>query len=184
MTSQHLAAEIYKASYITGEFLLRSGKISNEYFDKYQFESKPELLNAISDKMLDIMPSFSNYDYLGALEMGGIPLATLLSVKSGKPILFIRKRAKEYGTKRFAEGPDYKGKRILLIEDVVTSGGQIILSAKDLRDTGAIVESAVCVIDRESEGIRALNENNINLHSLFTMSYIKESAQEYGYLNT
>lgn len=95
MTSQLLAAEIYKASYITGEFLLRSGKISNEYFDKYQFESNPKLLNAISDQMLDILPSESEYDYLGALEMGGIPIATLLSVKTGKPILFTRKRAKE-----------------------------------------------------------------------------------------
>ncbi len=182
MTSQLLAAEIYKASYITGEFLLRSGKISNEYFDKYQFESIPELLNAISDQMLDILPDESEYDYLGALEMGGIPIATLLSVKTGKPILFTRKRAKEYGTRRFAEGPDYQDKRILIIEDVVTSGGQIILSAKDLRDTGAIINQAMCVIDRESEGIAALHGNNISLSSLFTMTYIKDAAKEFGYL--
>ena len=180
MTRQQLAGEIYKAAYITGEFLLRSGKTSNEYFDKYQFESNPVLLNAISDHLLDILPN--DYDYLGALEMGGIPLATLLSVKTGKPVLFTRKRAKEYGTRRFAEGPDYNGKKILIIEDVVTSGGQIILSTKDLRDTGGIIEHAICVIDRESAGVEALVENNIKLHSLFTMSYIKESAKEMGYL--
>ena len=180
MTKQQLAAEIYKASYFKGEFLLRSGKISSEYFDKYQFESDPKLLDKICDFMLELLPD--DYDMLGALEMGGIPLATLLSVKTGKPVLFIRKKAKEYGTRRFAEGSEYEDKKILIVEDVVTSGGQIILSAKDLRETGGIISQAVCVIDRESAGIEALNENNIKLNSLFTMSYIKEAAKEFGYL--
>jgi orotate phosphoribosyltransferase len=180
MTSKQLAAEIYKVSYITGEFLLRSGKISNEYFDKYQFESNPVLLDKISDFMIDLLPD--EFDYFGALEMGGIPLATLLSVKTGKPVLFTRKRSKEYGTCKFAEGPDYNGKKILIVEDVVTSGGQIILSTKDLRDSGGIVENAICVIDRESAGFVALSENNIKLNALFTMSFIKEAAKEFGYL--
>lgn len=182
MTRQQLAGEIYKAAYLRGEFLLRSGKTSNEYFDKYQFESNPELLNSIANMMLDMLPT--DFDYFGALEMGGIPIATLLSVKTGIPILFTRKRAKEYGTRKFAEGPDYIGKKILIVEDVVTSGGQIILSTKDLRDTGAIIENAICVIDRESEGIKALNENNIKLNALFTMSYIKESAKELGFIQS
>lgn len=180
MTYQQVAAEIYKASYLTGTFLLRSGKISNEYFDKYQFESNPILLNNICDQLVKILPD--NFDYFGALEMGGIPIATLLSVKTGKPVLFTRKRAKEYGTGKFAEGPDFAGKKVLIIEDVVTSGGQIILSAKDLREAGAVIENAVCVIDRESTGSEAIKENNISLISLYTMSYIKEAAKESSYL--
>ncbi|MBX3043564.1 MAG: orotate phosphoribosyltransferase [Candidatus Kapabacteria bacterium] len=178
MTREQLAAEIYKASYIKGEFLLRSGKISNEYFDKYQFESNPVLLDAISDFMIDLLPN--DFDMFGALEMGGIPLATLLSVKTGKPVIFTRKKAKEYGTQKFAEGPDYDGKKILIVEDVVTSGGQIILSVKDLRSTGALIQDAVCVIDREASGVEALTENNICLHPLFTMSYIKNAANKAG----
>lgn len=177
MTKEKLASEIYNSAYITGEFLLRSGKISNEYFDKYQFESNPVLLNEIANYMVELLPD--DFDLLGALEMGGIPLATLISVKTGKPILFTRKDAKKYGTCKFAEGPDYKGKKVVIIEDVVTSGGQIIISTKDLRDTGAIVENAICVIDRESSGLEALQEHNIALKSVFTMSFIKESALKY-----
>jgi orotate phosphoribosyltransferase len=178
LTLKKLAADIYKASYITGEFLLRSGKISNEYFDKYQFESDPTLVNMISNYMLDLLPDIDSYDMFGALEMGGIPLATLLSVKTGKPVLFVRKKSKEYGTRKFAEGPDYKGKNILIVEDVVTSGGQIIISANDLRQTGAIIQNAVCVIDRQSGGSEALAAENIHLKPLFKMDFIKQAAAE------
>lgn len=171
MNRVELAKEIYKVSYITGEFLLRSGKISNEYFDKYQFESYPQILNSIADHLLDILPV--DFDYLAALEMGGIPIGTALSLKANKPILFIRKRSKEYGTRKFAEGPDLIGKKLLIVEDVVTTGGQILLSVNELRDAGAIITDTICVIDRESGGIEALKHVNLNLHALYTMSEIK-----------
>ena len=173
MKNMELAKSIFDASYITGEFLLRSGKISNEYFDKYRFESNPKLLDKITDEMLKLIPK--DTEILGALEMGGIPIASLLSLKSGLPVCFIRKKAKEYGTKNIAEGLDFKAKKMLLVEDVVTSGGQIILSANELRASGAIIENAVCVIDRESGGVEALKNENINLYSLFTMSELKNS---------
>ena len=173
MKNMELAKSIFDASYITGEFLLRSGKISNEYFDKYRFESNPKLLDKITDEMLKLIPK--DTEILGALEMGGIPIATLLSLKSGLSVCFIRKKAKEYGTKNIAEGLDFKAKKMLLVEDVVTSGGQIILSANELRASGAIIENAVCVIDRESGGVEALKNENINLYSLFTMSELKNS---------
>ncbi len=180
MENNQLAAEIYKSAYITGEFLLRSGQTSNEYFDKYLFESSPYLLNQITNKMLELIDD--DFDILGALEMGGIPIATLLSVKLDKPILFIRKKAKEYGTCKFAEGVDYKGMKILMVEDVVTSGGQIIISTDDIRKSGGIVQKAVCVIDRQSGGREKLSEHGIELYPLFTMEYIKASAKEYGYI--
>ncbi len=173
MKNQELAKSIFDASYITGEFLLRSGKISNEYFDKYRFESNPKLLDKITDEMLSLIPK--DTEILGALEMGGIPIATLLSLKSGLPVCFIRKKAKEYGTKNIAEGLDFKGKKMLLVEDVVTSGGQIILSANELRASEAIIEVAVCVIDRESGGVEALQKDNINLKALYTMSELKNA---------
>lgn len=170
-----VAKKIFNKSYITGEFLLRSGKISNEYFDKYQFESDPELLNKIAELMADIIPD--DFDYLGALEMGGIPIATALSMKINKQIVFIRKKAKEYGTAKFAEGPDIKGKKILLVEDVVTSGGQIIISTNDLRNDGAVISDAVCVIDRLAGGKENLSENDINLVPLFTIDELKDSGK-------
>jgi orotate phosphoribosyltransferase len=171
MNRVELAKEIYKVSYLTGEFLLRSGKTSNEYFDKYQFETYPHILSSIAEQFEAILPV--DFDYFAALEMGGIPIGTALSLQCGKPVLFIRKRPKEYGTRKFAEGPDITGKKLLIVEDVVTTGGQILLSVNELRNAGALITDTICVIDRESGGIETLKHVNLNLHALFTMSEIK-----------
>ncbi len=171
MTRQELAREIIEKSHLKGRFLLRSGVYSDEYFDKYRFESEPELLNEIAEHLMQILPE--QFDMFAGLEMGGIPLATALSLKTGKPVVFVRKKAKEYGTCKVAEGKDVEGKLIIIVEDVVTSGGQIILSAQDLIKEGANIISAICVIDREAGGKEKLAQNQIKLHSLFTMSELK-----------
>jgi orotate phosphoribosyltransferase len=171
MIKEDLARAIYNKAYLTGEFLLRSGKISNEYFDKYQFEANPVILKEIAfqiSEMIDL-----EFDLIAALEMGGIPIATMISQITGKSMVFVRKSAKEYGTRKFAEGPEIKNKKLLIVEDVVTSGGQIITSANELRNAGAIVNKAVCVIDRESGGTENLLAEGIHLDSLFKMSELK-----------
>lgn len=173
MTKKELGDLIYQASYITGEFLLRSGKISNEYFDKYQFEANPTLLHAIAQHLIPLLPE--DFDYLAPLEMGGIPIAVAIAMKTGKPMIFVRKKNKEYGTRKFAEGPDIANKKLLIVEDVVTSGGQILISANDLRHEGAIITDTLCVIDRESGGTEALHQAGINLHPLFKMSELKNN---------
>ncbi len=172
MLKSVLGHQIHKVSHITGEFLLRSGATSTEYFDKYLFESRPELLSEVAEHFLKILPP--DYDLLAGLEMGGIPIATILSLRTGKPSVFVRKQAKKYGTCKLAEGADIEGKRLLIVEDVVTSGGQIVISAKELRERGAIIENAICVIDREAGGARALADNGITLQPLFTMSQLKK----------
>lgn len=174
MTTNELAQEIYKVAYIRGEFLLRSGQKSNEYFDKYRFESNPILLKAIAQEMAKMIPP--DIDGLAGLEVGGIPIATALSLETGLPVCYVRKKAKEYGTCQFAEGFDVKGKRLLVIEDVVTSGGQVITSTQDLRNSGAIIEHVLCVIDREQGGRAKLEEAQLKLQSLFTMSVLKQNA--------
>lgn len=176
MNYNQLGKEIFGVAHISGEFLLRSGVTSNEYFDKYQFESLPHLLDEITNQMLEILPPSDSYDYLAAMEMGGIPLATLLSLKTGKQIVFVRKEAKKYGTCKFAEGPDVNGKRLLVVEDVITSGGQVIISSKELRESGAIIDKCICVIDREQGGKENLIKDGTNLLPLFTMSKLKELA--------
>ncbi len=105
--------------------------------------------------------------------MGGIPIATMVSHYSNIPCLFVRKVAKQHGTSKLAEGQDFSGKQVTIVEDIVSSGGQIILSAKDLRDLGAEVTHALCVIDRQSGGKEKLVENHITLASLFTMDNLK-----------
>lgn len=174
MNGTDIAKKIYKTSHLTGKFVLRSGAVSKEYFDKYQFESNPELLKEIADKMVDRLPL--EFDVVAGLEMGGIPLATMVSQITGKPLAFVRKKAKEYGTMRIAEGASIGGKRVVVIEDVVTSAGQIVLSVQELRARGAKVDVAVCVIDREAGGENKLAGIGIELRHVFTMSEIKESV--------
>ncbi len=174
ITRTQLAKLIFDSAYITGEFLLRSGRISNEYFDKYQFESSPLILEEVANHFSPIIDL--NFDYLAALEMGGIPIATALSIKINYPMIFVRKKAKEYGTQKFAEGPYIKDKKLLIVEDVVTSGGQIIISVNQLREEGAIIDKAICVIDRESGGKEALQKEGIELIPLFTMTELKSTS--------
>ena len=175
---KNLAKEIYDVSHLTGEFILRSGKISNQYFDKYLFESKPQLLSKIAEELEKLIPKGT--EVLAGLELGGVPVATALSLKSNIPVAFVRKKAKKYGTCKLAEGIDVKGKKVCIIEDVVTTGGQVILSANDLREAGAIVTDVIIVIERNIEGRLKLEEEGLNLHSLFKMEELIEAAVQEG----
>jgi orotate phosphoribosyltransferase len=165
-----LAKKVFQACHLTGDFLLRSGSRSNEYFDKYRLESNPELLFQIALKMKNLIPP--NTQVLAGLEMGGIPIATTLSLLTGLPTCFVRKAAKEYGTCQFAEGADIQDKNICIIEDVITSGGQVIISTNDLRRSGAgQINSVLCIINRGGdEAEKKLNSHHLKLHSLFVKS--------------
>jgi orotate phosphoribosyltransferase len=170
-----LAKRIYDTAHITGDFLLRSGARSTEYFDKYLFEAEPGLLKHIALAMAEMVPK-SGIDALAGLEMGGIPLATMLSQLTGLPVLFVRKKPKEYGTCKIAEGGVVKGRRLLVVEDVVTSGGAIIDAAKALREEGAELAQVVCVIDRESGGPANLTKIGLELKPLFKMTELKAAG--------
>ncbi len=170
-----LARRIYQAAHITGEFTLRSGAKSHEYFDKYLFEANPALLKDIATALVPLVPA--GIDALAGLEMGGIPIATMLSQLTGLPVLFVRKKAKEYGTCKIAEGGTVSGRRLLIVEDVVTSGGAIEDAAKALRAEGAILAHVVCVIDRESGGSANRANAGLILSPLFTMSELKKAGE-------
>jgi orotate phosphoribosyltransferase len=170
-----LARRIYDCAHITGTFTLRSGAVSNEYFDKYLFEADPALLKDIAVALADLVPS-DGVDALAGLEMGGIPIVTMLSQTTGVPARFVRKKAKEYGTAKLAEGGELAGQRLCVVEDVVTSGGQVVESCAELRAAGAEVVRVLCVIDRESGGRENLAEAGLDLHALFTMSALKAAA--------
>lgn len=170
-----LAKKIYQVSHLTGSFRLRSGTISGEYFDKYLFESDPGLLAEIAEHMSGLIPAGT--EILAGLEMGGIPVATALSLRTGLPAVFVRKKAKEYGTMKFAEGISVADKKVCIIEDVVTTGGQIVLSAGDLKQLGARTKYVVCVIERDAKSRDNLQKEGLELISLFTMSELQESVK-------
>lgn len=170
MQKKELARKIYEVAHLSGSFKLRSGTTSNEYFDKYRFEARPDLLREIAEHLKPLIPPGTQA--LAGLEMGGIPIATALSLATGLPCTFIRKKAKDYGTCLFAEGLEIRGLKLCVIEDVITTGGQVILSTQDLRGAGAIVNDVLCVIHRGG-GEDKLREIELKMRALFTMEELK-----------
>ncbi|MGH3443465.1 MAG: orotate phosphoribosyltransferase [Nitriliruptorales bacterium] len=169
-----LARRIHEACHLTGEFVLRSGATSHEYFDKYLFEAQPALLADVADELVALVPD--GVDAIAGLELGGIPLATALSARTGIPTRFVRKQAKPYGTRRLAEGGEVAGQRLVVVEDVVTSGGQLLESCRELAARGAGIVRTICVIDRQSGGGENLRREGFELVALFTADDLREAA--------
>ena len=174
MSDADLARRIYAAAHLSGRFTLRSGAVSEQYFDKYRFEADPVLLADIATALAALVPA--GIDALAGLELGGVPIVTLLSQRCGLPARFVRKQAKTYGTCQLAEGGDVEGKRLLIIEDVVTSGGAVIDAIAALRQLGAQIVGALCVIDRQAGGAANLAAEGVELHPLFTMEELEKVA--------
>lgn len=169
-----LAARLHQRCLLRGSFTLRSGQVSDVYFDKYRFESDPALLREVAEAMAPAVPG--GVDALAGLELGGVPLATVLSQVTGLPSVFVRKAAKEYGTARLAEGGEVEGARLAVVEDVVTSGGQVVASCGDLRARGAEVDVVLCVVDRQQGGRERLAAEGLDLRALFTMADLAEAG--------
>ena len=168
-TPDPLAAALLEHAYLEGDFLLRSGKRSRYYLDKYRFETRPELLRPIGERIAaTVREHASDAARLAAPELGAVALAAAASLDSGLPFLIVRKEAKEYGTANRIEGPYEEGECVCLVEDVVTSGGALLESVAALRDAGLVVHTAVCVVDREEGGADALARHAIRLRPLFT----------------
>lgn len=166
-----LARTIRDVARLQGTFTLRSGAVSDTYFDKYRFEADPALLRRIGEAMHSLIPTDTTV--LAGLEMGGIPIVTMLGQLSGLPTAFLRKEAKSYGTCRYAEGAVLRDERVLMVEDVVSSGGAIINNLHMLRADGIEPQAVICVIDRESGGVEALAAEGLKLLPLLTMSQIE-----------
>jgi orotate phosphoribosyltransferase len=165
-----LAHDVDACCRLTGTFTLRSGQVASEYFDKYLFEADPALLGRVVARMVGLVPEHT--ELLGGLELGGVPIATRLSAETGLPALFVRKQAKEYGTCKLAEGPDVAGRRITLIEDVITTGGAVRDATVALRAAGAIVDVVVCAIDRSPEGTNPLADVGLEVRPVLTKAQL------------
>lgn len=161
-----LAADVDACCRLTGEFTLRSGQVSHEYFDKYLFEADPLLLARVAREMIQIVPQ--DTELLAGLELGGIPIATTVSQILGIPTLFVRKHAKEYGTAKQIEGPDFAGRRVTIVEDVITTGGAVRDAVTALRAGGATVEVVCCAIDRSPAGENPLADVDLAVHPVLT----------------
>jgi len=151
MDIHELADTVREAALLTGEFILSSGRKSNYYLDKYRIETQPAILDVVADGLKEKIPA--DAELLAGPELGAIPLVTAVGLKTGLPFLMVRKKAKDYGTKKVVEGIYRKGQKVVLIEDVLTTGTQAVTAADSLRELGLDILKIVCVIDRE-EGAR------------------------------
>jgi orotate phosphoribosyltransferase len=177
-TPAPLAAALVEHAYLAGDFLLRSGKRSKYYLDKYRFETRPELLRPIGERIAaQVREHAPDATRLAAPELGAVALAAAASLESGLPFLIVRKEAKEYGTANRLEGPYEERECVCLVEDVVTSGGALLDSIAALRDVGLVVHTAVCVVDREEGGADALARHAVRLRPLFRASELLASRK-------
>jgi orotate phosphoribosyltransferase len=173
MTDAELARQIRERAYLEGEFVLRSGRRSRYYLDKYRFETDPELLGALAERMTArIAQDAPKATRLAGPELGAVALAAATSLASGLPFLIVRKEAKGYGTDQRLEGVYREGEEVCLIEDVVTSGGAAVAAVEALREGGLECRIAVCVVDREEGGGESLAGCGVRLVPLFLASEV------------
>ncbi|HEU4450690.1 MAG TPA: orotate phosphoribosyltransferase [Gaiellaceae bacterium] len=168
MTDAELARGIRDHAYLEGDFVLRSGKRSRYYLDKYRFETRPELLAALGERLAArVGEAAPGAVRIAGPALGAIALAASASLASGLPFLIVRKAAKDYGTERLLEGEFEPGEEVCLVEDVVTSGGAAAAAVDALRAAGLACRVAICVVDREEGGADALARKAVRLHALF-----------------
>jgi orotate phosphoribosyltransferase len=176
VTREELARGLREAAYLEGDFVLRSGRRSKYYLDKYRFETRPDLLGPLGEALAAAVREHEpEATRLAGPELGAVALATAASLQSGLPFLIVRKAAKDYGTANRLEGVYEDGECVCLIEDVVTSGGALLEAVQALREVGLRVSTAICVVDREEGGVDELARHAIRLRPLFRASEILAS---------
>ena len=166
MVRTELAQRIRKAAYLEGDFTLRSGRKSKYYLDKYLFETQPDILRALGEMFAAyVKPSTT---LIAGAELGGVALAAAASMASGKPFVIIRNAKKDYGTSKPYEGKLTGGDSVLLVEDIATTGGQVLEAAKFMTSIGAAIERIVAVIDRQEGARENIHAAGFVFESLFT----------------
>jgi orotate phosphoribosyltransferase len=180
-----LGARLREHALLEGDFVLRSGKRSSWYLDKYRFETLPELLGPLGERLAEAVQAHEpETARLAGPALGAVALAASASLASGLPFVIVRESAKAYGTANRLEGLFEPGEIVCLIEDVVTSGGALAGAVEALREAGLVVRNAVCVVDREEGGADALARHGVRLRPLYRASELlvegKTAANPHG----
>jgi orotate phosphoribosyltransferase len=172
-----LAQQLREAALLEGDFVLRSGKRSSYYLDKYRFSTRPDLLRPLGEALAAAIREYEpDAVRIAAPELGAVPLAAAASLEAELPFVIVRGKPKEYGTANRIEGVFEPGDCVCLVEDVVTSGGAAIEAVEAVREAGMRVSTAICVVDREEGGADALARAAVRLRPLFTASELRKTA--------
>ena len=175
MTHEELGTLLVERALLEGDFVLRSGRRSSWYLDKYRFETEPEILRALGEALAEAAREYEPEAVrLAGPALGAVALAAAAAMASGVPFIIVRGETKEYGTAKRIEGPFEAGELVCLLEDVVTSGGALADAVSAVRDEGLVVRNAICVVDREEGGSDALARLGVRLRPLFRASELLE----------
>ncbi|MEX0887618.1 MAG: orotate phosphoribosyltransferase [Phycisphaeraceae bacterium] len=166
MKDNDLIKRICDAALLRGSFTLRSGRTSRYYLDKYLFETQPDILAALAERFAAHVDD--GVDRLAGAELGGIPIVTATALATGKPTILIRNQKKDYGTAKQLEGRLEAGDRVVILEDIATTGGQVLEAAKVLTDAGATVTAIIAAIDRQEGARENIEAAGYRFESLLT----------------
>ena len=173
MTDEELAGLLREHALLEGDFVLRSGRRSNYYLDKYRFETRPDLLRELGQRIASrVAVAAPDAKRLAGPELGAVALAASAALSGSLPFLIVRKEAKGYGTERRIEGEFEPGEEVCLVEDIVTTGGASEQAVDALREAGLVCRTAVCVVDREEGGADTLARKAVRLVPIFRASDI------------
>ncbi len=172
MTKEELGKLIKEAALLKGEFTLRSGRKSNYYFDKYLFETRPDVLKPLTKELAKLLPPLDSFNRLAGPELGAVALVTALSLEVNKPFIIVRKEEKLHGTSKMMEGEVFKGEKVVMIEDILTTAGAAIASVDKLKHSGIEVIMIIGVLDREEGARENIEAAGYPFKALFTKSQL------------
>jgi orotate phosphoribosyltransferase len=163
-----LGRDLVAAAYLEGDFVLSSGRRSRYYFDKYLFETKPWLLGRVAELLAESLPAET--DRLAGPELGAVALAAAVSLRTGLPFVIVKKQSKDYATRRTIEGELVAGERIVVVEDILTTGAAAVRAADTIREAGAHVLKILAVVDREEGAAQTIAAAGYEYEPLFRRS--------------
>jgi orotate phosphoribosyltransferase len=166
VTREELIKRIKETAYLEGDFTLRSGKKSKYYLDKYLFETCPDILKALGEEFAKYVTS--DVTLIAGAELGGVALAAATAMQTNKNWIIVRNSKKGYGTGKLIEGLLKEGDVVLLVEDIATTGGQVLEAAKIITEAGATVKKIVCVIDRKQGAGENITNAGYKFESILT----------------
>ncbi len=168
---EQVARDLVKHAYLVGDFVLSSGRRSRYYFDKYLFETRPDILGPVAKLIGNEIPA--GVDRIAGPELGAVALAAAASLQTGIPFLIVKKASKDYATQKLVEGEFHAGERVVVVEDVMTTGAQAIASAEKLRSLGLDVLFILGIVDREEGARENVERAGFQLRSLFTRTELE-----------
>lgn len=173
MTRSELLSALKKVAFLEGDFTTRAGKKTSYYIDKYRFETTPTVLEPLAQHLAQLLPDPSTYDRLAGPELGAVPLVALVSVLTKKPYVIVRKESKGYGTNNRLEGLHTPGERVVVLEDILTTGGAVLSACAALMDAHLKVVHIIGVVNREEGAFENIEAKGFTVSALFSTTDLK-----------